>query len=184
MKNIYLFGGAFDMPTLGHTMICTHLLLNEPDLDLILVIPAFQHVEKKLSPFYHRFEMCNRAFSSLPNVQVSAVEADLGGSSKTVVTIKYLHFLHPDWKMRFVLGADLEESFKTWEGWEEIERLAPPIIIGRAGISSKGGQEAVCPAVSSTMVRNLIHENKHETASKLIPKRVMEYINFHELYKK
>jgi nicotinate-nucleotide adenylyltransferase len=181
--NVAIFGGSFDMPTSGHVMVVTHLLLNEPDINLILVVPCFDHVEKPhLSAYYHRFEMCNRAFSHLNHVEVSDVEAKLGGPSFTANTVKHLYRENDDWNLRLVLGADL--NYRSWEGWEEVEKYATPLLVGRAGIPTEGAPPPVCPPCSSTMVRDLIRQGEFETAARFVPRGVLEYIKFHKLYQR
>lgn len=181
--NIAIYGGSFDPPQIGHQMVVSHLVLNEPDLDKILVIPCFEQRNKQLTPWIHRYEMCKEAFSWLPNVEISQVEYYLGGESLTHRTIEKLHQIYPNDKMRFVIGADLMESIKMWEGYDLIESLAPPLIVGRAGITHEGSPTPICPAVSSTMVRNALLRGEYEVAKRYIATPVMAYIQSYELYR-
>lgn len=183
--NIAVYGGSFDPPTLGHLMVVSHLLLNDPTVDKVYVVPCYQQRGKSLTNFGHRMEMCLRAFRFLPRVEVLAVERLLGGESLTVRLIKTLVETEPHAKFRFVMGADLRESCHTWEGWDEIERLAPPLIIGRAGISplGPGDPTPIAPIVSSTIVRKALAAQDYREAGRYIPVPVCDYIQEHALYR-
>src|SRR4051812_40709890 len=81
--NIAIYGGSFDMPTLGHLMVVTHLLLNDVSVDRICIPPCFQQRGKTLTEFHHREEMCRLQFGFLPCIEVDPIERDLGGESLT-----------------------------------------------------------------------------------------------------
>ncbi len=181
-KNVGIFGGSFDPPHLGHVVTVASVLMTEPKFDLILIVPCFSHAEKKssLSVFYHRYEMVNSAFKYLNKVQVSDVEAQLEGVSYTSETVKFLAEQHEDWKLHVILGADLKERVKNWERWDEAQKYAAPYWIGRAGF---GTENIFSPPCSSTMIRELIAQNKLEEASRFLPKEVLNYIQLHTLYR-
>lgn len=183
MKNVAIFGGSFDPVHTGHVFVVGHLLLNEPSIDEVVVIPCFQQKGKNLINFDLRYEMCYLAFKWLPKVTVSNIEKDLGGESYTVRTLQTLAAHNYDWKMRFVLGADLLDSVHSWGNWDEIEKLAPPIVVGRAGVPSVGGGATpICPAISSTLIKDLLRSGNPETAQRYLPKKVFKFIKENNLY--
>jgi nicotinate-nucleotide adenylyltransferase len=184
VSNIAIYGGSFDPPHLGHIMVVTHLLLNDPSVDQVLVVPCFEQRGKKLTDFDHRMTMCSRAFSWLPRVKISPVEKTLGGESLTVRLIEHLASTHSDAKFRFVMGADLLKSAPTWEGWDTIARLAPPLCIGRAGISplAPGDPTPISPIVSSSIVRKALGERDYASAGRFLPVSVCQYIEQNKLY--
>lgn len=184
MTNVAVFGGSFDPPTLGHVMVVTHLLLNEPDIDQVLIVPCYQQSGKHLTDHLHRMQMCEMAFCYMNRIIVSDVEYELGGESLTSRTISELKTRHPDWNLRFVIGSDLRDSIKNWEGADIIENLAPPIIVGRAGIPQEGGPTPISPLVSSTMVRLALLEGRYKDAERYLPAPVLSYIRRHWLYSK
>ena len=128
--------------------------------------------------------MTEAAFGWLPRVEVSPVERDLGGLSLTLRTMRHLQAENPTWRLRFVLGSDLLASCKSWEGWEDIEKIAPPLPIGRAGISPVRADQPtpISPAVSSTIVRTALFKGDYNWAERYLPKNVLEYIRRHNLY--
>ena len=132
---VAIFGGSFDPPHLGHSSVVLQLL--ERGVDEVLVIPCFEHAEKKNSlPFWRRHALCVQAFGSYPNVTVSIVEQKLQGASSSLRTVQHLQEAHPEWEMSFVLGEDLRESSKLWPGWSDLERIAPPVFFPRSTVSS------------------------------------------------
>lgn len=184
MKNVAILGGSFDPPHIGHMMIVAHLNLNHKDIDDVFIIPCFQQLGKKLISFDHRFEMANLAFATFNRVKVLPVEKELGGESITSRTILELIKQYPDCKFRFVIGADLQEKIKTWEGADVIEKFAPPITIGRAGIPNSADATPISPLVSSTMVRNALDEGRLSEVERFLSKDVFDYIARHSLYVK
>jgi nicotinate-nucleotide adenylyltransferase len=184
-KAFAIYGGSFDPPTLGHLMVVTHLLLNDASVDKILIIPCFQQRGKDLHNFRTRREMCVRQFSFLPRTEVSPIEEELGGESLTCRLVQELVRRNPHAKFRFVMGADLLDSAPNWEGWEDIRRLAPPLVIGRAGIKpeSPGDPTPISPVVSSTIVREALGRGDYATASRYLSDPVLQFIKEHQLYR-
>lgn len=186
VRNIAIYGGSFDPPTLGHLMVVTHLLLNDPTVNTVYVTPCFQQRGKTLVDFDHRMVLCREQFGHLPRTQVIPIERELGGESLTVRLVKELARREPDAKFRFVMGADLLESCHRWEGWDEIEFLAPPLVIGRAGISPRGPSDPtpISPVVSSTIVKEALWRGAYHEAGRYLAVPVLQHIEQHKLYLK
>lgn len=183
---VAVYGGSFDPPHLGHVMVVSHLLLNDPTVDQVLIVPCFQQTGKSLQKFEHRYSMCNDAFGWLPRTVISTVEKVLGGESITLRTMQYLKKTNPNWDLRFVMGMDLMESCRSWDGWEELEEIAPPMPIGRAGISPirEGDPTPIAPLVSSSIVRKALAEGNYTAAERYLPKNVLNFIHTNQLYLK
>lgn len=179
-----VYGGSFDPPTLGHLMVVTHLLLNDATVDEVLIPPCFQQRGKNLTAFEHRMRMCELQFGHLSRTKVTGIEQELGGESLTIRLIEELVAREPRSKHRFVMGADLTDTAPQWERWEDIERLAPPLIIGRAGISPHAGTgpTPISPIVSSTIVRAALAVGDYRQAERYLARPVLEYIKEHRLY--
>lgn len=184
MKNVALFGGSFDPPTLGHQMVVSHLLLNDDSIDEVWVVPCFLQKGKTLTSFPHRFVLAQIAFGIFNRVRVSDIESELGGESVTYRTVQNLSVKYPNHKFRFIIGADLKDNIKTWENYDIIERLAPPLIIGRAGIPNSSDATPISPAVSSTIVRKALDEGRSADAERYLSSGVLRYILRNKLYVK
>jgi nicotinate-nucleotide adenylyltransferase len=153
------------------------------EVQRVLVVPTFQHpFSKTLASFEDRLAMCERAMGQLPRVEISTVERDLGGESRTLRTLKHLAALHPNWSLRLLMGADLVLESHKWHGFPEIQALAPPIVLGRAGIAFEGSPPALLPQVSSTEIREALASGNESFVRGLVPPAVLEYIRARGLY--
>ncbi len=152
-----VFGGAFDPPHLGHTLLPGYLRAIA-DVDRLLVAPCADHpLGKSMHPFASRLAWCRIAMAGFgPWVEVTAIERELAaaqpGPSYTLRLLEAVADRHPDMAVRLVVGSDIVRSGETarWHRWDEIERRFAPIVVPRAGWS-----DGACPLpeVSSTDVR-------------------------------
>jgi nicotinate-nucleotide adenylyltransferase len=187
-RAIAVFGGSFNPPHIAHVMACLYVAETQP-VDAVWVIPAFRHpFEKQLAPFEDRLEMCRLALEILgPRVSVAAIERDIatadGTPSRTLDTIEALIERHPGVTWRLVIGADILRERGKWYRWDELERLAPPIVLGRQGYDAPAelGPLVTLPAISSTEVRARL--SRGESAADLVPRRVLEYVSRRGLYR-
>ena len=98
-----VFGGSFNPPHLAHVLALA-VVLARFDVEKLLVVPTYRHpFAKSLAPYEDRVRMCELAMGFLPRVEISRVEEELGGESRTLRTIEHLHAQHPDWSLRFVM---------------------------------------------------------------------------------
>lgn len=181
--DVAVFGGSFNPPHVAHLLACALVLATE-GVDRLIVVPTYRHpFAKALAPYEDRVAMCRLAMGWLPGVEVSRVEEVLGGQSRTLRTLEHLAAEHPDWRLRIVIGADVLAEAPRWVGFDTIEKLAPPIVLGRAGFDVPGASP-VLPEVSSTQVRAAIERNDWDSIASLVPRAVLEYARMHELYRR
>jgi nicotinate-nucleotide adenylyltransferase len=179
---VAIFGGSFNPPHVAHVLACA-LVLSIEDVDRLLVVPAYKHpFAKSLAPFDDRVLMCELATAWMPRVEVSRVEEELGGESRTLRTLHHLAQTHPRWSLRLIIGADVLAEAPRWLGFEAIEKLAPPIVLGRAGVDVPGGGPVLLPDVSSTQVRSAIAQGAWVEAARLVPRAVLEHVRAKRLY--
>jgi nicotinate-nucleotide adenylyltransferase len=195
VNRVAVFGGSFNPPHVGHVLACA-LIRSVEEIDRILVVPTFKHpFAKPLAPFEERATMCELAMAWMPGVEVSRVEEELGGESRTLRTLETLARAHPDWQLRLIIGADILAEAPRWFGFDAIAKLAPPIVLGRAGVgpgdraegvAHHGGEEsagpALLPAVSSTQVRAAIARGAWTELEKLVPRAVLAHVRARGLY--
>ena len=183
---IGVFGGSFNPPHLSHVLALA-VVLARFDVERLLVVPTFQHpFAKSLAPYDDRVKMCELAMGWLPRVEVSRVEAELGGESRTLRTIEHLRTVYPNKPLRFIMGADIMLGSSKWHGFDRISALAPPIVLGRVGIEYPGAPQPVLPAISSTEVRAKLGEGDGalQSLEELVPRAVIEYAHARGLYAK
>lgn len=183
-KTVGVYGGSFNPVTWGHVIAVINLFLTHQVLDQILVVPCFQQNGKNLIDFHHRLKMCQLAFENINyNVNVSDIEYQLGGESHTHRTLLSLKEKYPNWNLRFVIGFDLKESYKSWESAELIDQIAPPIIMPRPGFSDKKDFHGLFLAdISSTIVRDLRRAGSLRFLNRTLPQSVFSYILENKLY--
>jgi len=190
-RPVGILGGSFNPPHAGHVDICRQALAGEY-VSRVIVVPAFVHpFGKPLAPFEHRMAMARLAFEPFGDrVEVSDIEARLGGISYTIDTVRALRRRHRLAHLRLLIGTDVLPDLPKWKEIEQLLALAPVLVFPRAGfprteppaglpnIEMVGIQP---PRVSSTRIRQrLAAGNDAEDA---IPPAVMAYIRQHDLYR-
>jgi nicotinate-nucleotide adenylyltransferase len=165
----------------AHVAAC-RLVLAGGEVDRVLVVPTFKHpFAKELAPYEARVTMCEIAMRAIEGVEISRVEAELGGESRTLRTIEHLSATHADWHLRLVIGADILSETPKWYGFDAIARIAPPLVLGRVGVDA-AAPPAVLPDVSSTEVRAAVARGDWEAAAALVPADVLAFIRERGLY--
>lgn len=181
MTRVAIFGGSFNPPHVAHVLAAAYVLATQ-DVDRLLVIPTFEHpFGKSLASFEHRLAMCERAFADLRRVEVSDIERQLGGESKTLLVLQALAQRNPEWKMRLVVGSDILNESHQWFAWERVVALAPPIVLGRMGHPAPGAPSPLLPQIASRDLRAMIA--KGQDVGALVAKSVRAYIDEHGLYR-
>jgi nicotinate-nucleotide adenylyltransferase len=152
-------------------------------VDEVVVVPVFQHVfGKDLAPFDDRIGMAELAMAWIDGVTVSPVERELGGESRTLNTIEELLRRRPERSLRLVIGADVLADLPKWHRFDRICELAPPIVLGRAGVEHPDAPLPVLPRVSSTEIRALVRAGELERVRPLLPRAVLDHITERKLY--
>jgi nicotinate-nucleotide adenylyltransferase len=181
-NRVAIFGGSFNPPHVGHVLAVTYVMSVFP-VDQVLVVPVYQHAfGKELASFEARLEMARLAMSWIPGVDVSDIERRLGGESRTLYTIEALLEEDPKRALRLVIGADVLHDLPKWHRFDRIAELAPPIVIGRAGVKHPDAPPAHLPDVSSTQLRAAIKAGGAGDIETMMPLRVRAYIEAHRLY--
>ena len=181
MTTVALFGGSFNPPHIAHQMVCLYVLETQ-SVDALWMVPTYAHpFAKVLAPFDDRVAMCELAAAPLGDrVTVSNIERDLDGdASRTLDTIEALQERHPGTSFRLVVGSDVLAETAKWHRWDEVARLAPPIVVGRAGHDP--GDGPALPEVSSSEVR--VRIARGEDAVPLVSRAVMDYVARRGLYR-
>jgi nicotinate-nucleotide adenylyltransferase len=174
-----VYGGSFDPPHVAHTLVCAYVLSTQR-VDRVLVLPAARHpFDKPLTPFEHRVRMCELAFRDLRRVEICTVAAELPGPGYTLHILEELKRRYPDAQLRLVVGSDILSETRAWHRFDLVERLAPLIVIERAGHESGHGA-FVLPDVSSSEARRSLRAGE-STEGRLDP-HVEAYARAHGLY--
>ena len=163
-------------------MVCL-FVLETCEVDELWMVPTYHHAfAKELVSFEHRMRMCELAAAQFgPRVVVSDIERTLDAEvSRTLYTIEALYASHPEISLRLVVGADILAETDKWHRWDEVRRLAPPIVVGRGGYSDHD-KGLDMPEVSSSEIRQRLRSG--HSALPLVSRAVMNYIAEQGLYR-
>ena len=183
---IAVYGGSFDPPHLAHQMACL-VALEAAAVDEIWLVPTYRHMfGKNLIAYEHRLAMCHllaRPFGD--RARVSTVERDLGGDTNPMLsTLQALADQHPDHRFRLLIGSDILAERHLWYAWDQVTKLAPPLLLARLGAPVPDDWQAIgppLPDVSSSEVRHRLATG--QDASALVPRSVLDYIAGAGLYR-
>lgn len=190
-RRVAVYGGSFNPPHVGHVLGAVYALSTAP-IDEVLVVPVYRHpFAKGLAPFEDRVTMCRLAMGWIPNVSISTVEEELGGESFTLRTIEHLRAARPDLALRLLVGSDVLADLPKWHRWDRIAELAPPLVMGRAGVDAARvdvpwvgrPEDAILPRVSSTEIRAAIAAGDADEVRALVPASVLDHIEARGLYR-
>lgn len=177
-----VFGGSFNPPHAAHVLAAC-LAKSYLTPAKILVVPTFMHpFGKDLAPFEHRARMCELAMGWIPGVEISRVEEELGGESRTLRTLQHLAAKAPHASFRLLLGADIMIDAAKWFAFDEVAKLAPPFVLGRTGFSHERAMAPVLPEISSSEIRKALKEGRAELLEAWLPPSVLAYVRKHALY--
>lgn len=206
-RTILLFGGSFDPPHLGHTLLA-QAALTAAGADWITLIPAARSPFKDTQPTApeHRLAMLRAALAGAPRCSISTIEldrakADPDQPSYTVHTVQSLRqALPPHWSLRLLIGMDQARTFHRWTDPAEIEAAAPILVLRRPNEDTTpppavelgilrgplSGRLLDAPLIdaSSTEIRTLLATNPDDPRlTELLDPRVLAHIREHNLYR-
>ncbi len=181
-ERVCVFGGSFNPPHVAH-MLAASLAVGMFDMDRVLVVPTYVHpFAKSLAPYEDRVAMCELAMGWLPRVEISRAEEELGGESLTLRLVTHLRNAHASADLFLLMGADLMLESSKWYRFDEIRKIAPPLLLGRVGVSYEGAPAPLLPDVSSTHIRARIGEGAWAEAARWLPAKVLVHIRERGLY--
>lgn len=186
MASVAVFGGSFNPPHVAHVLACV-LARKTGGVDRVLVVPTYRHAfAKALAPYETRVAMCRIAMGDLPGVEISRAEEELGGESRTLRLLEHLVRARPHDTFRLLVGADILLETHKWHRWSDVVALAPPLVLGRAGVVHPEAPPPVLPEVSSTTIRELLEARgkgpRDPRLEALVPRDVLAYAEEHALY--
>lgn len=194
-KTIGFYGGTFDPIHFGHINLAVQLL-EMHHLDEVLFCPAYCSPFKTAKPPHvspqHRLEMLRIALDGIPHFRISSYEIDRNDPSFTIDTLRAIKGeFKSDVKFRLLLSEEAATQFDQWKDFQELIRLAPPLIGTRSSNAEKGGLSASLRSgftqtkvfeISSTDIRERLKKGLY--CGHLVPAKVLDYIEANHLYKK
>lgn len=186
---IAVLGGSFDPPHIGHYFVIKQVLELRPDIEKILLVPAFQHQWKPIQAKPgERIQM----LKSLENkkIEVSEIELKRQGVSYTIDTVKEIK-QQTEADIYWIVGSDILAEFDRWEKTDELLSLSTFLIFPRdpyhlpekvpSGFEVIEDKNLITTNISSTIIRERVKSEK--SIKYLVPEEVEEYIVDRKLYR-
>lgn len=157
-----LFGGSFDPPHIGHEAIAKEAI-SKLDIDRLIVMPTFINPFKD-SYFANpnlRLEWLKKLFGNLEKVEVCDYEISQNRPVPTIESVKFIYKKYIPNKIYLIIGADNLASLKTWDSYDELERLVEFVVASREGIEIPYHLQKlyINANISSTKFRNNLNLN-------------------------
>ena len=152
--------------------------------------------EKNITNASIRHKMCELAVKGTEGLIADDFELSKKDYTYTVMILREMKEIHPDWEIYFIIGEDSLRDFHLWREPEEIAKLCTLLVYPRDTknnlnnlINSRREEynadirriDAEHIDVSSTQIRKMIANN--EDVSGFVCEDVIEYIKKEGLYK-
>ena len=207
---IGVMGGSFNPVHYGHLRVASDVK-KRLRLDHMFLMPAAQSPLKAQHSVTasHRVAMLNIALEAFPELALDCREIDRAGPSFTVDSLSELREEFGNGTgLYFVIGDDCLPTLHRWRQWRDLTAYANLIVTKRPGQFPQPAEEVAewcletevdldtidamaCGGlahvesslvdISSTEVREGLNNN--EVLEQVIPAAVIEYINYHRLYR-
>jgi len=173
-QRVGYFGGTFDPPHLGHTILAQEVCY-QLDLDCLywLITPDPPHkLGASITPVQDRLMMVERIVNRVPYFMISRLDLDRPAPHYAVESVELARELNPDSELIYLMG---EDSLLDLPGWhrpvqflEAVDQLA---VAPRPGVEAKLGEiEPRLPGISQKTV--LLQDVMVEISSSVIRNRI------------
>jgi nicotinate-nucleotide adenylyltransferase len=200
MKKIGIMGGTFN-PIHNAHLILAECSYEQFNLDKIWIMPSKNppHKNRKLiENDKHRTQMVLRGINDNPHFELSTVELERNGVTRTSDTLQILCNKFLETSFYFILGEDSLFQIETWHRPDIILKLAHIIVAGRGEHPENQIIEQIeylkskylCRSInkldspiielSSHFIRDNIKKGK--SIKYYVPGKVETYIYEHDLY--
>lgn len=186
-----ILGGTFDPPQNGHLAVA-HSVLAHLHLDHVLFVPAGNPWQKNvITDAQQRLDMVQLALDGHEDFSVSSIDITRSGPTYTIDTLRDLRKHYPQSELFFIMGDDAFAGISTWKDFDQLGQFATLVVVSRQGIrpevptnlsASVNLLEIPTLPISSTQCRELISAGQRLDG--LVPPRVAEYIESHNLYRR
>ena len=208
---VLLFGGTFNPIHNGHLRMAQEAI-ERLDFNEVIFIPSATPPHKTdVLSYTHRLKMAKLAIQDIDYFKVSTIEAERGGPSHTIDTVRHFQAeLGLNAKIYWLIGSDTIKELKTWHKIEELFKECKFLIAERCPYRFYGSEGdnylSYCAKetkglikspvinyftplindvleISSTDIRNRIEYKEKYAVRFLVPQKVEQYIYDNQLYK-
>ncbi len=186
MKKIGFFGGSFNPPTIAHFEIAK-TSIEEFGLDKLVIVPMGDKYEKSgLISFNLRYEMLEKAFKDLDNVEISNMQQNQKKRTYAIDSFEEISKKYNKTENFFIMGLDNYLNINKWKGSEELLKNYKYIVFKRGNIKIPNFSKNaffldISYNISSSDVRKMIKNN--ENLKDVLNKDVIDFIHKNNLYK-
>jgi nicotinate-nucleotide adenylyltransferase len=191
---IGLYFGTFNPIHVGH-LIIANIMAEHSDLDQVwMVVTPHNPLKKKSSLLddHHRLQMVYLATEDFSKIKPSDIEFKLPQPNYTVNTLVHLEEKYPNHEFSLIMGEDNLKSFHKWKNYEAILEhhniyVYPRISSETENLELKNHPkihliDAPVVEISSTSIRENVKKGKN--VQPLLPKKVWDYIDHNNFYRK
>ena len=151
-QRVGLFGGTFDPPHLGHTILACEAL-DQLGLNRLMWVltPTPPHKDgQPITALEHRLEMVQRALGPYPEFMLSRIEIDRPPPHYAVDTVRLAQRQHPEAEIIYIIGGDSLRDLPSWHDPAGFVAACQQIgVMRRPGDAiDLGTLEAMLPGVS------------------------------------
>tara|TARA_E500000331_G_scaffold237975_1_gene228333 strand:+ start:2198 stop:2725 length:528 start_codon:yes stop_codon:yes gene_type:complete len=142
-KLIGIFGGSFDPPHKGHSIISSISIKKLKLNKLFWVITKKNPLKKK--PFFklaNRLKKCKKVIKDNKKIELKYLDKTLK-SSKTINILKYFRKKNKNAQFFIIIGADNLISFHLWNNWKQIVKLSKLVVFPRTGYDKKAKKSVI-----------------------------------------
>lgn len=134
MKNIVLFGGAFDPIHNGHINMALEAS-KQLDADIFFIPARISVWKSESAPIKDKIKMVELAIKDYPRLHVSKAEANSPNEvNYSIDTVRFFKKEYPDSNIFYLIGTDHVNSFHKWKDAKELSKLAKIVFFKRPGM--------------------------------------------------
>jgi nicotinate-nucleotide adenylyltransferase len=165
-----ILGGTFDPVHLGHIRIAQQVLagFSLPAVQMLLAPQPPHKARTGLSTVTDRLAMLTLAVADHPELSISTVEVDRGGTCYTIDSLRALSAATPACRPVFIMGVDSLVELPTWRNYIDLMAEFDLIAVSRFQTSLAPLRSRLDPAVESRLVRQLPPDQPLGTGGRII----------------
>ena len=183
MKNIVLFGGAFDPIHNGHINMALEAS-TQLDADIFFIPARISIWKSESAPIEDKIKMVELAIKDYPRLHLSRYEADSKSEvNYSIDTVKHFKKEYPDSNIYYLIGTDHVNSFHKWKDAKQLSKLAKIVYFKRPDmvVDENNVKEFKMVEISGSLKDESSTEIR-ELKSLDTPDSVIDYIINNRLY--
>ena len=184
VQKIGIYGGTFDPVHYAH-LILAQEALEQFGLERMIFVPAAispHKLDRTPTPAAIRLEMLGAAIAGEPRFAVDEFELNRPAPSFSIDTVEEFRRRNRNAEFYYLVGADHLPRLHTWHRSAELQAQVNFVVLQRGAIAPTSYRTIARQIdISATEIRNRVASGR--SIRYLVPPRVEEIIERHQLYK-